>query len=65
MAAAIIEFVYGPLAENPHRLGKALHYELTGWHSARRGAYRVIYRIDGEAIEIAVVHLAHRADAYR
>ena len=42
VAAACLEFVLGPLAENPHRVGKPLRAELEGLHSARRGEFRVI-----------------------
>jgi mRNA-degrading endonuclease RelE of RelBE toxin-antitoxin system len=45
-AAAVWQFVSGPLLDNPHRVGKGLRYELEGYYSARRGQYRVIYRID-------------------
>ncbi|WP_199520830.1 type II toxin-antitoxin system RelE family toxin [Jiangella anatolica] len=34
-------------------------------HSARRGTYRVIYRIDDERHRVTVVAVVHRADAYR
>ena len=33
--------------------------------SARRGAYRVIYRIDDDALAVHVVRIDHRADVYR
>jgi mRNA interferase RelE/StbE len=33
--------------------------------SARRGTYRVIYRIDDKARVVPVVDVAHRRDAYR
>jgi mRNA-degrading endonuclease RelE of RelBE toxin-antitoxin system len=62
--AAIIEFLTGPLLENPLRVGKPLSLELDGYLSARRGAYRVIYRIEDERI-IRVVRVEHRADVYR
>jgi mRNA-degrading endonuclease RelE of RelBE toxin-antitoxin system len=32
---------------------------------ARRGTYRVIYRIDGEHRRVTVVGVVHRADACR
>lgn len=62
---SVFEFVHGPVSRNPHRLGKPLHLELVGVHSARRGDYRVLYRIDDRthAIEIALVQ--HRSDVYR
>jgi mRNA-degrading endonuclease RelE of RelBE toxin-antitoxin system len=34
-------------------------------HSARRGTYRVLYRIDDDAREVVVLHIDHRADVYR
>ena len=45
VATAAVEFVYGSLAANPHRVGKPPKLWLTGLHSARRGDYRVICRI--------------------
>lgn len=61
-ATAAVEFIYGPLAENPHRVGKPLRFELEGLHSARRGDFRIIYRI---AEVVTVVAIEHRADVYR
>src|SRR6185369_15603254 len=46
VAAAIVEFVTGPLLDRPYVVGKPLQRALNGHHSARRGAYRVVYRID-------------------
>jgi len=63
-AAAIVEFVTGPLLESPHQVGKPLGLELDGYYSARRGAYRVIYRIEDENV-VRVVRVDHRADVYR
>ncbi len=62
VAAAVVEFVYGPLTENPRRVGKALRFELEGLHSARRGDFRIIYRI-GDGVTILAIE--HRADAHR
>ena len=64
IAAACVEFILGPLAENPHRIGKPLMGPLEGRYSARRGAYRVIYRIDDAAHVINVSRVDHRADVY-
>lgn len=65
IAAAVIEFITGTLLENPHRVGHALHHELHGVHSARRGAFRIRYEID-DAIRLVTVHrVEHRADVYR
>lgn len=65
IATAVVEFVYGGLAANPRRVGRALHLELTGFHSARRGDFRVIYRIDTDRRRVIVAAIDHRADVYR
>lgn len=65
VAAAVVEFMVGPLLEDPRRVGKPLQRELEGYRSARRGAYRVVYRIDDEAATIRVVRVDHRSDVYR
>lgn len=65
VAAACIEFIAGPLADNPQRLGKPLVGPFLGHHSARRGSYRVIYVIDEDERRVDVVHIDHRAVAYR
>jgi mRNA interferase RelE/StbE len=64
IAAAVWAFISGPLLDNPHRVGKALRYQLEGFHSARRGQYRVIYRIIEDEILVDVVKISHRGDAY-
>jgi mRNA interferase RelE/StbE len=65
VAAAAYEFVTGPLLADPHRVGKQLRPPLQDRHSARRGTYRVIYRIDDGNRTVTVVDIAHRRDAYR
>ena len=65
VATAVAEFVYGPLAANPHRVGRPLHLELAGRHSARRGSYRVIYRIGDEQRLVRIETVDHRSDIYR
>jgi len=64
IAAAVIEFITGPLLKNPHRIGKPLRGELEGIHSARRGTYRVLYRIDDEQHTVTVLRVGHRGDIY-
>lgn len=64
-ATAAVEFIYGSLSANPHRVGKPLRYELAGLHSARRGEYRVISRISDDQRTIEIIALEHRSDAYR
>lgn len=65
VAAAIVEYMLGPLLDDPHRVGGALRRELEGLHSARRGAYRVVYRIDEHASMVVVVRIDHRGTIYR
>lgn len=65
VAFAAYEFAVGPLLENPQRVGKRLRSPLDDRHSARRGTYRVIYRIDEVERRVIVVAVVHRSDAYR
>jgi mRNA-degrading endonuclease RelE of RelBE toxin-antitoxin system len=62
---AIVEFAFGDLAAAPQRVGKPLERELSGLFGARRGPYRVLYRIDEDTKLVTIVRIAHRADAYR
>lgn len=64
VAAAAFEFIMGALRENPRRLGKPLREPLAPLYSARRGEYRVLYRIIDERLVIEIVSIAHRRDAY-
>jgi mRNA interferase RelE/StbE len=65
MATAALEFIAGALAENPHRVGRPLRAPLAPMYSARRGEYRVVYRIFEARVVIEIVSIAHRRDAYR
>jgi len=65
VAFAAYEFIVGPLLGNPHRVGKRLRPPLDDRHSARRGTYRVLYRIEEERHRVTVVGVFARADAYR
>jgi mRNA interferase RelE/StbE len=65
VAFAAHEFITGPLLQNPQRVGKRLLPPLEDRHSARRGTYRVIYRIDDHRHVVTVVAVVHRSDAYR
>ena len=62
---AILEFLYGPLAEQPRRVGKPLRNDLAGEWSARRGSYRVLYDVNEDEHLITVTRIGHRADVYR
>jgi mRNA interferase RelE/StbE len=65
VATSVVEFLYGSLAARPYRVGKPLKLGLEGLHSARRGDYRVIYRIDDHKRRVTVVAIEHRSDVYR
>jgi mRNA interferase RelE/StbE len=65
VAAAAYEFMTGPLPSQPHRVGKRLLAPLDDRFSARRGTYRVIYRIDDKTRVVTVVDIGHRRDVYR
>lgn len=64
VAAAVIEFMTGALVANPRRVGKMLRRELTGVWAARRGTYRVLYRINNTTGEVIVLRIDHRGDVY-
>ena len=65
VAAAVVEFMLGPLCQNPRRVGHPLQRELAGLWTARRGAYRVVYDIDDNLRLVTVLRLEHRSDVYR
>jgi mRNA-degrading endonuclease RelE of RelBE toxin-antitoxin system len=65
VAAAVVEFMVGPLCNEPERVGKPLQSEFADYRSARRGAYRVVYRLDTERHAVRVVRIEHRSDVYR
>ena len=64
-ATAVVEFIYSGLSDNPERVGRALRLELTGLHAARRGDFRIIYRIDPRRMLVFITAVDHRADVYR
>ena len=65
VAAAIVEFVYGALAQEPYRVGKPLRFDLAGRYSARRAEYRIIYRVDDTKGEVEVLRVGARRTIYR
>ncbi len=65
VAAAVVELMVGPLLDEPRRIGKPLRNELEEYWSARRGAYRIVYRLDDEERLVLVVRIDHRSDVYR
>jgi mRNA-degrading endonuclease RelE of RelBE toxin-antitoxin system len=65
VSAAVVEFIATALIDNPQRVGRLLRNELAGIHSARRGSYRVLYRIDDTERTVTVLRIDHRRDVYR
>ena len=65
VAAAVMESMVGPLLEAPERVGHPLQRQLDGYWSARRGAYRIVYRLERDAETVRVVRIEHRSDVYR
>ena len=60
-AAAMGKFLTGALLDYPQRLGQPLTRELAAYRAVRRGAYRVVYRIDDDPRTVHVVRIDHRA----
>ncbi|MDR2718965.1 MAG: type II toxin-antitoxin system RelE/ParE family toxin [Treponema sp.] len=50
------------LTVEPVKLGKPLRYSLLGFRRLRVGDWRIIYRINGEVVEI--VKIGNRKDIY-
>lgn len=65
IVAAVLEGLYGSIARDPWRVSKPLHDELAGLRVARRGEYRVVFRIDESKHLIVVRRIDHRRDVYR
>ena len=65
VAAAVLEFCEAALAVSPHRVGKPLFGALAGCHGARRGTYRIVYRIEEANRTVHVLDIDHRAEIYR
>ena len=59
--SAVIEFAFGDLAREPRRVGKPLRRELTGLHCARRGPYRLLYRIDEDRSLVLIQRVDHNS----
>ena len=64
VAAAVLEFCDAALAVSPHRVGKPLFGPLVGSHGARRGTYRIVYRIDESSRVVHVLDIDHRSEIY-
>ncbi len=64
-AFAAWEFISGPLAEAPHRVGAPLRAPFAGHWRSRRGEYRVRYDIEDQTRIVRILDVDHRRDAYR
>ncbi len=64
VAAAVIELLTTTLIREPRRVGKPLRRELAGVWSARRGTYRILYRVRDDPPEVVVLRVEHRADVF-
>jgi mRNA interferase RelE/StbE len=60
VAAAALKFCEAALAVSPHRVGKPLFGPLAGCHGARRGTYRIIYRIEENGCIVHVLDIDQR-----
>lgn len=66
VAATALDFITGPLLDNPERVGKPLGEELTGIYSARLVRdWRVLYEIDEAKRAVIVLDIRYRSAAYR
>jgi mRNA interferase RelE/StbE len=65
VAVAAYKFITGHLLREPYRVGKRLLPPMDDRFSARRGTYRIIYRIDDKNRIVPVVDVDHRRDVYR
>ena len=65
VAEPLVAFIFGSLASDPRRRGKPLQRELAGRWAARRGDYRIVYRLDEDTMTMYVLKIGHRAHVYR
>ena len=65
VAEPLVAFIFGGLAADPRRRGKPLQRELGGLWAARRGDFRIVYRLDEDTKTMHVVKIARRANVYR
>ena len=63
-AFAAWKFISGPLRQRPRAVGAQLRAPFEGLWRARRGEYRVRYRIDDAGRTVYVLDIDHRRDIY-
>jgi mRNA interferase RelE/StbE len=65
VAEPLVAFIFGGLAADPRRRGKPLQRDLEGLWAARRGDFRIVYRLDEDTKTMHVLKIAHQANVYR
>ncbi|MBO0802991.1 MAG: type II toxin-antitoxin system RelE/ParE family toxin [Nocardiopsaceae bacterium] len=65
VALAAMETIEGAIAVKPYQIGKPLDEPFDGYYSARRGTYRIVYRINEAKHQVEIHSIRHRRDAYR
>ena len=65
IATAIAAFITELMPTDPYRLSKPLRYEFAEWRVARRGDYRVTFRLIEEDRVLYIGRIEHRAHVYR
>ncbi|MDA8148896.1 MAG: type II toxin-antitoxin system RelE/ParE family toxin [Actinomycetota bacterium] len=65
VAAAVVDFLTTAVIVQPRTVGKPLRDDLAGIWSARRGTYRILYRVFDEPREVVVLRIERRRDVYR
>lgn len=66
VAVGALDFLGGPLASNPHRVGKELDPPFDGVRSARlMREWRILYVIDEKGRRVTVRDISHRRHTYR
>lgn len=64
-ALAVLVYVDERLAADPYRRTKPLGGDLAAARSARNGDYRILCRVDDPQQIVWILHVDHRAHAYR
>lgn len=64
-AFAAWELIQGTLSAAPRRVGARLRFPSDGLRRARRGEYRIRYRVEENPRRVIVLDIDHRRDAYR
>lgn len=66
VAVGVSEFITGPLARQPYRVGKPLDPPLQDKRTARvMREWRLLYTVDEQRHRVTVESIRHRRDVYR